>query len=141
MAIHYCHECALSLGFINNLNHELNFTGSAYQIDKFIKHTIHQKKKGVVSIFAEPHYENYKKYILDTAASGSVEILDNGKINYVFYAGEKTGFNFKNGNFEHPTNSIKVVLPNDLSKIHAYPTSSYVAIICNCEKCGKPVLS
>ncbi len=141
MTKHYCHSCALTKGLINNLSPHLNFTGSSYQVDKYIKHTVEPTGSGQISIFDDPGYDNYKNHIINTAASGSVEQLDNGKINYVYYAGHTTGFHYSNGNFITPIDAVKIVLPNDFTRIHAYPTGSLGLSTAHCNECGNPVLS
>jgi len=83
----------------------------------------------------------YKDYIINTVASGCVEIDDRGRIDILWVAGKKTGFTFKNLIIQYPDDAVKVVHHDNVTKIHPYPTGSQSWIMQKCELCGKPVVS
>lgn len=138
---YYCHECALLLGKYTPLaNDTLNFTSSYYQLEKFIKHTIPINDEGIVSVFDNPEYEQYKQFIVTTSASGSVEIDNFGRSNIIWFAGYDVGITYENGLFQTTTNTIKVVLHDNELKIHSFPVESFNYETKKCEHCGKIIL-
>ena len=49
MGSYYCHKCATEESYLNPSGSEnLNFTGSAYQLTKFLKHTLVAHAKGIL---------------------------------------------------------------------------------------------
>jgi len=109
-------------------------------LEKFYKHTVPPTCSGLISIFDEPSYENYKNYILYTVASGCIEVDDMGRENIIWTAGKKTGFTFKDGVLQCPTDAIKVVLNTTDQKIHAFPVGSQSLGTETCAICGKPII-
>ncbi len=140
MGKYYCHECGAKLGKINPVSEEFCATGNRYMLEKFYKHTVPPTCSGLISIFDEPSYENYKNYILYTVASGCIEVDDMGRENIIWTAGKKTGFTFKDGVLQCPTDAIKVVLNTTDQKIHAFPVGSQSLGTETCAICGKPII-
>lgn len=140
MSTYYCNSCAKKNGLIVSIPVAQNLTGSNYQVGKFIKHTCIPTQSGTISIFNTPDYKNYENYVINANASGSVEKQSNGKISYILYAGLNMGFEYRDGVFIQPVDAVKVVVTYDLSKIHAYPTSSKGIRSSNCFNCGNPIL-
>lgn len=126
MSKYYCHVCAINLGLLSPANPETDFTGSSYQLGKFIKHTVPPTTppRKLVSYFDSKEYDDYKDYIVSATHSGSVEIDNNNKTNVILVAGKNDGFAEKSGSAIIPNDSVKVVLHTDPFKIHAFPTSS-----------------
>lgn len=128
MPQYFCHECALRESRINPLYNEddifstatPSLSGTTYQLDKFIKHTIPSSHPGKVSIFTDPSYSSYENYTISTSLSGGMELDDYGRTNLVWYAGQNTGFTLYNGVIQYPTDGVKVVLHDDDQLIHAY---------------------
>ena len=91
---------------------------------KFMKHrTTPSTSFSVVSVFSRPgDYEQYKNYIINAASSGSVEIDGKGRCNIIWYANETTGETHKQGRASQKVEYVKLVLLEDDSIIHAYPT-------------------
>jgi len=141
MSDYYCHNCGIELGIIQPLDPATNLTGSVVTLQKFYKHTVTPSSGSIISVFDQPNYENYKNYIINTAASGSVERDDQGRINIVWSAGHQTGYTYDNGVLQGPADGVKLVLHTDSDKIHAYPTGSVGFINRLCAKCGKSIIS
>lgn len=138
-AKYYCHECSVKVGYIQNINSELNFTGSSYQLDKFLKHTLPSESTGYNTVFNSKEYDDYKYGVINTMASGSVEIL-NGKKNIVMAVGKTIGVAYQHGQIQYPVDAFKLVLYEDENKMHLYPSGSAGFVNTNCEKCGKPII-
>lgn len=139
---YYCHKCSVELGHLNTgSTQHLNFTGSTYQLDKFIKHTLPPMQSGLVSTFSDPSYSNYRNYIVNTVASGSTEFDQYGRKNIIYYAARENGVSFRDGVAQNTTDVVKVVLPHLHDKIHAYPVNSSDLITKNCKVCGTNVLT
>ncbi|MEI6122331.1 MAG: hypothetical protein WCQ95_01760 [Bacteroidota bacterium] len=136
MSNYYCHQCAEILGFLP-ANNVLNYTGSAVQLDKFIKHTMPTASYKINSIFQSNDYVQYKDYMVNSICSGSVEIDNFGRMNIVWIAGEKTGATYITGSFITDNNSVKVVKSWDCNEIHGYPTSSDDLELKICSNCGR----
>jgi hypothetical protein len=115
--------------------------GTSYQLGKFIKHTQPAWVSGVNSLFSDPATVTYVNYVTTTVASGSVAVDYQGKSSFVWYAGKDVGWTFKDNIFTSPSDAVKVVLPYDGTRIHAYPIpmGDYAAVLC--VKCGKPILA
>jgi len=136
---YYCHECGVQLGLLQPFDPITNVTGSVYTLQEYHKHTLPPSSPKLISIFDKPDYDNYKNYIVDTSASGSVERDDQGRINIVWAAGHQTGFTYLNGNLLGPTDGVKLVLHTSTGSIHAYPTGSVGLISRLCANCGKSI--
>ncbi|MDP7026631.1 MAG: hypothetical protein QGI16_06845 [Candidatus Marinimicrobia bacterium] len=106
-----------------------------------MKHTLPNTQNGLLSVFDSGSYDHYKDYIVNTMASGSVEIDSNNKTNVVLYAGKNTGVSYLNGNVISPPDTIKVVLSQNENKIHAYPTSSNDIKQETCQNCGAMIIA
>jgi len=143
MAQYFCHRCAVISGYLNTgCNAHIDFTGSTYQLDKFIKHTVLPSSgSGLVSIFNDPSYESYSGYIVNTMASGSVEIDDQGRKNVIFYGSQSQGMRFVDGIPQEHNDTVKVVLPDNPAKVHVFPVSSSSIITEDCNSCGTNVLT
>lgn len=136
MSKYYCHECALKLGLITN-HDNTNFTGSfSPQLEKFIKHTQPLHYYNINSIFDKIDYLDYKDYIVNTLASGSVEIDNKNRTNIVWVAGKTTGVAIINNQLDIPVDAVKVVLQDDVLKIHAFATGSLGLRQETCIECG-----
>ncbi len=141
MSDYYCHACAGIFGWMNVQNPD-DLTGTEYQVDKFIKHTVPSSNySGAVSIFQDPNLSTYATYVGNTAGSGCLEIDDLGRKNIIWVAGSTTGFTFENGIFRRPDDAVKVVLYEDQFRIHAYPTNSDFVDTKRCRNCGKLIVS
>ena len=143
---HYCHGCASKKGLFpsgsaENLNFTASTSGNTYKLDKFIKHTIITSGSGLTSTFDETSYESYRKYTINTLASGSVEVDSQNRKNFYLYATQSNGMKFINGVPTQITDTVKVVLAHDHEKIHAYPVSASDIVSRNCVDCFKDVLT
>jgi len=140
MKEYYCYRCAAKYGILPSFPENFSATENTYKLEKFIKHTIPPDCSGTISIFDEPNCEKYKNYIVNTMASGCVEIDEQGRKNIVWMAGKETGFTFVDGELKGPTDGVKVVLPDNPQKLHAYPTGSCSLRTEKCKICGEPVI-
>ena len=141
MKKHYCHKCSLQLGYLNSSGiDQLNLTGSTYLLEKFIKHTLPPTQSGLISIFSDPSYENYKNSTVNTVASGST-IVNNSQVDVVWFSNQANGISFNNGIPQINTDVVKTVLHHDASKIHSFPVNSSDLITRNCDNCGTNILT
>ena len=140
MIKYYCHKCSAELGLLNSVDN-LNLTGSDFQLSKYLKHTIPNTQNGLLSTFDSGSYAHYRSYVVNTMASGSVEIDHNNNTNVVWYAGKETGVSYLNGNVISSPDTVKVVLSHDDEKIHAYPTCSNDIKQETCENCGEMIVA
>jgi len=114
-----------------------------YQFDKFLKHTLPSNQPGLVSVFDDPTYPTYENYIISGSSSGSTIVQPDGNISMVWYAGRETGFTYNNGQLIHPNDGVKVVLHDNVFRIHAYPVdvAQEIPIIQRCSECGCYILT
>ena len=140
MADYYCHECAGAIGMVTPINSEtLSLTGTSYQFDKYIKHTMPVSAAGKVSIFDDPDYEKIRNYTVTAALSGAAEIDSKGRVNLIWYAGEGVGVTYRDGAYYATANTIKVVFHDDQYKIHTFPVGSQIEQMRECKQCGKVI--
>ncbi|MCE0496576.1 MAG: hypothetical protein LV481_01330 [Methylacidiphilales bacterium] len=138
MADHYCHECALRLGLLTPVVAPTsNITGSTYQLGKFMKHTMPTNYAGVLSIFDRPEYTPYLDYTVTTAASGSVEVDAQNRVNLIWYAGKHVGMTFEDGIYYCPDDAIKVVLHHDITLVHSFSANYEFQYINRCKNCDR----
>ena len=131
----------MQLGYLNsNGIDQLNLTGSTYLLDKFIKHTLPPTQSGLISIFSDPSYENYKSSTVNTVASGST-IVNNNQVDVVWFSNQANGISFINGVPQNNTDVVKTVLHHDSTKIHSFPVNSSDLITKNCDNCGTNILT
>ncbi len=113
---------------------------SNYQADKFIKHTRPDRIYSINSLFDDPSTNVYRDYVINSAAGGSVELDDFGRTNFVWVAGENVGLTYIDGELKGPADAIKLVLPFDSEKIHAFPFISIELEELACQICGAQIL-
>ena len=131
---YYCHRCAARLGYLQNV-YTSGPLQSPYPLDKFIKHTL-PLSHPFASVFNSTITGDYANYVVDTAASGAVELDAQGRQNFVWLAGYPTGFRYKDGALVGPTDGVKVVLSSDPTKVHAFPVKAAKLVTRLCASCG-----
>jgi hypothetical protein len=117
----------------------VSLTGTSYQLGKFIKHTAPTGTYPLNSIFDDPTYSTYCDYVVTGTASGYLEMDNNNRKSFTWYAGQRTGAEYQNGVFVAPTSGVKIVLPENDSKLHAFPIAASPNSISYCAYCGKPL--
>lgn len=135
-----CWSCANAEGYLASIQTGA-ILGTAYQVQKFVKHTRPLWViSGVNSVFANPSTAAYANYIVHSAASGSVALDRWGQPTFVWYAGQTIGATYVNGVYRFPNDAVKLVLPYNAQKMHAYSvsTTGYSALMCT--KCTRPIL-
>jgi|SRR3990172_4773077 len=138
MPQYYCHDCSTLLGLVTPASPS-SLTGTSYQLSKYIKHTTPTGTYPLNSVFNGPDYETYSQYVVTGSASGLLEIDDRNRKNFIWFAGKRTGAEYRNGVFIAPTDGVKIVLPEDDGKLHAYPIAASPNSVVNCQSCGKPL--
>jgi hypothetical protein len=139
---YYCHSCGALEGHLQPLIPTASYTGSYTQLKKFTKHTAPTTTcAGLNSVFNSPDYATYADYVVNTHASGCIEIDDQGRINIIWCAGKETGFTLSGGVPQGPTDGVKLVLHTYDNAVHAFPTSSSALVTRTCVRCGNLVLS
>jgi hypothetical protein len=145
MNTYYCHACmkALNLCAQPPNPETVNLTGSAYQFGKFVEHTIPASgaHKPINSIYSDPDYDTYKGYYVSGSASGSLEILPNGKKNIIWYAHQNLGPASTAGGFAFSGDAVKIVFPEDAGKLHHFHVDSSKYQTAVCKRCGGIVLT
>jgi len=139
MSWHLCFECAREEGYSTSAETDL-LLETEYQLEKYVKHTRPERIYEVNSLFKDPSTATYADFIINTAAAGSVEVDDLGRTNFIWVAGQYVGATYIQGEFEYPNDSIRLVLPFDADKVHAFPFSSTGLTDLTCRKCGRSVL-
>ena len=134
-----CWTCANGQGYLINID-PAGVLASTYQVDKFVKHTKPIWVVGVNSVFADPSTAAYARYVVTSAASGSVALDRLGNPTFIWYAGETIGATFENGVYKVPNDTVKLVLPYNQDKAHAYSVSSTGYNTVRCVSCGAPIL-
>ena len=111
-----------------------------YQLEKFIKHTAPTGVYPVNGVFDTNDYAKYRDYMVSAQASGCLLVDDNGRNNFIFFAGEQTGLQYREGVYEMPASGATLVLGHDAAKFHAFPSTQTPNTL-RCSVCGKPVPS
>jgi hypothetical protein len=141
MEDYYCHQCSVELGLLNPESANfINFTGSTYKLDKFIKHTLPPNQAGRISVFSDPSYETYKNYTINAMASGSTMLDQYQRLNIVWYAAKENGITFQDSVPHTTTDVVKVVLPYNEDKIHSFPINSSELVTKICKRCGRNII-
>lgn len=141
MSDYLCHSCAADLGYPQSVQTD-SVLGSSKQTEKFVKHTMEGAGStyDVNSVFASGSTQQYMDWVINSAASGAVEMDDEGRQNFIWYAGEQTGARYRDGKFDVTTDMVKLVKPWDEDEIHAYPVSSTGYQEARCDRCGRPII-
>ena len=139
MAGNLCWTCAGSQGMLTRIDSG-SVLATTYQLDKFIKHTQPKWVVGTNSLFADPTTAAYAGYVVTSLVSGSVALDRYGQASFVWYAGKTIGATYVNGVYQFPTDAVKVVLPFNQQKIHAYSVSSSGYSERECGSCSQPIL-
>jgi len=130
---YYCHRCAVILGYFQDVYTSAPLQ-SQYQLDKFIKHTVPLTHPSA-SVFNSTSAGPYANYVVDTAASGAVELDARGRRNFIWLAAHPTGFSYQDGVLVGPTDGVKVVLSSEETKVHAFPVSASDLATRRCANC------
>jgi len=116
---YYCPDCANSLGLLPRKMPPSLFN-SSYQIGKVEKHTTLTATSGWLSIFTSATPEAYHGYVLSAVLSGCVEVDQKGK-QFIWFADTPPGITHKDGQYHASANAVRVVWPENDTKVHAYP--------------------
>jgi hypothetical protein len=93
----------------------------------------------VNGVFSDPTYAVYSGYIASSLNAGFLEIDNQNRKNLVWYAGKEVGVEIRSGVFTAPAQGVKVVLPEDDSRLHAFPITGNSGTIVHCQYCRKPI--
>ena len=140
MAQYYCHQCAISNSLVSPVSPS-SLTDTPYKAGKFMKHTAPSASVvySINSIFNDPTYKTYENHVVNATASGFLEIDDWGRKNIIWFAGSQIGVEYHNGVFVAPTDGVKLVLPEDDSRLHAFSIGSSPLQSMLCASCGRPI--
>ena len=140
MTEYYCHQCAIS-SFLVTPASPGSLIGTTHQLGKFMKHTAPSASATytINSVFNDPTYQAYESYVVSAAASGFLEIDDRGRKDIIWFAGSQTGVEYHDGVFVAPTDGVKVVLPEDDRRIHAFPIGASPSQCAVCVSCGRVI--
>ncbi len=104
-----------------------------------MKHSSPTASYNLNSVFSDPTYQAYSGYIVNTVASGLLEVDDQGRKNLMWFAGSQNGVEYRSGTFTAPTEGVKVVWSENESKLHAFPIAASPHRIEVCASCGNPI--
>ena len=142
---YYCRQCADHLKIIDTSISAIEPTGSPYQLEKFMKHTLpgHYKKWTTSSIFKDPAFATYSDWIVHTLASGCVEVDARNRVNHLYFAGEETGYSYDptGKKVNYPESGVKVVLHDNDDRIHAFSINPTIDTTSLCANCGTRLLT
>jgi hypothetical protein len=79
--------------------------------------------------------------VVNSAASGAVEVDDLNRRNIIWYAGETIGASFRNGVADLPTDTMKLVLSSETDRVHAFSISSTEVRTELCAICRRQILT
>jgi hypothetical protein len=142
---YYCRKCAILIGEIGSIMPPtLNLTGDAlgYQLDKYLKHTETGYNPGNgTSLFRDPEYGNYSRYVIGACNSGCLEIDTRNRKNMVYWAGEEIGgyYSRNSGGIIYPESGVKVAFFNDEAKIHGFTCNPMEVLYRQCACCRGPL--
>ena len=144
MNTYYCYPCRKALNLCAppaNVDN-LNFTGSQYTLEKFMKHTVPASgsNKRINSIYSDPTYETYKEYCVNGTASGSLEVQSDGTQNLIWLAGKTLGPAFENGRVLFSGDTVKIIFADNTGSLHHYHVDSSKYQTAVCANCGGSVL-
>lgn len=88
MSQFYCHPCAITNNIVIPAEYT-SLTGTSYQLDKYLKHTVPADSYQYVSVFHNSDYENYRGFVVTGTISGMLEIDDFDRKNWIWYAARK----------------------------------------------------
>lgn len=134
---YYCHKCARLKGYISPIDPS-ELERSQYQLEKFIKHTAPDRAYPTNSVFNDSNGETYQSYMVSAAASGCLEIDDQGRKNLIYFAGKETALRYEDGIFAATCSGVTVVCGESSGHIHAFP-SDFHPESRNCDCCGDSV--
>lgn len=140
---YYCHDCSIKRWGANHNHTTTNLTGSTYTLGKFLKHTIPPPLSGspIVSVFNDGDYPKYSGYVVNAMASGSTEVDYQGRRNVIWYAGKDVGVLYSGSTFTASTDTVKVVLAHDATKVHPFSVESGPLLTETCTDCGRPIIA
>jgi hypothetical protein len=140
MPQYWCHDC-MSSGSLITPASPTSLSGGSYMLSKYMKHTAPapDPKERKQSIFNDRTYQAYEKYVVNTAASGFLEINDSGQKNVIWLAGSTLGIYYENGNYVAPTDGVKLVFPENDTRLHAFSISASPGQVVYCATCGRSI--
>lgn len=142
MNTYYCRNCATSMGDIKySLLQSVNLTGdsSGYQLDKFLTHSqLGYAPRTGVSVFNSPKYDDYRDLVIGAYNSGCLEVDFRNRKNITYWAGSGIG-NYQVSGSPTPLyveSGVRVVLFDDLEKIHGFTCNPTGMLGACCAGCG-----
>jgi hypothetical protein len=140
MPQYYCHQCAISNSLVRPASPS-SLTDTPYKLCKFIKHTAPSASAvySINSVFNDPTYQAYENYVVNATASGFLEIDYQGRKSIIWFAGSEIGVEYHNGVFVAPTDGVKLVLPEDVSRLHPFSIGSSPLKSTSCASCGRSI--
>jgi len=107
-----------------------------------MKHSMPPPLSGgsIVSVFSIADYPTYRDYVVNAMASGSTEVDDQGRRNVVWYAGKNIGVTYSGSAFTASSDTVKVVLAHDSTKVHAFPVESGPLRMEKCADCDRDII-
>lgn len=142
MNTYYCRVCAFELGFFPEYNPVPDdLLSREIPFKKYLKHTLPPiRLAGVHSVFNDTSESRYLQFVINTSASGCLEIDEYGRKSQIYAVGERIGCTFVNGELYRPDDAVRLVLPWDADRMHAFSTSGSV-IPRLCLRCGNPIVT
>lgn len=137
MPTYYCYECARLHEYVTPVD-PAALPATQYQLDKYVKHTAPTGVYPTNSVFNDPSWSGYRSHMVAAAASGCLQIDDQGRKNLIYFAGKETGLRYDNGVFTAPCSGVALVCGENSGRFHAFP-SEFHPESRKCSCCGQPV--
>jgi hypothetical protein len=116
-----------------------DFLGTAYQEEKFQKHTKGDPTAPVNSTFDDEDRGTYQLEIARALDAGSCQVDQFGRRNIFYAANRPTGTTATKAGGEVTVSGLKIVLPDEQAKIHAFPYGSPEIPTKRCSRCGEQI--
>lgn len=131
----YCHACGQARQRV--YRPPTDQLATAYQLGKYLKHTVVDPTFAVQSIFATASTRAYEHYLVDAVTAGAVEQDARGRWNLIVPAGTVVGYRVEHGTVVAPQDAIKAVLSSEDGRVHAFTIESSPFRGVTCTDCGR----
>ncbi|MGD0948978.1 MAG: hypothetical protein ABSA52_16325 [Candidatus Binatia bacterium] len=130
-----CPRCRVAAGFVLK-DQGAGFLATPYQEGKFRKHTQGDPTAPVNSRFDEIDRVGYQQAVANALDLGSIQVDQHGRRNIFHAVNRPTGSTVTAAGETTMVSGLKVALPNEPARIHAFPYGSSEIPSRKCSQCG-----
>jgi hypothetical protein len=131
----YCHPCGRARQRV--YQPPTDPLATAYQLGKYLKHTVVDPTFTVQSIFNSTSTQAYEHYVVEATTAGAVELDARGRWNLIVAAGKEVGVRYERGRPVAAEDAIKAVLSSEDGRIHAFTIEVSPFRSIRCPDCGR----